>query len=885
MLSSEDTSVRLQSGMRTHLTEDIYHGNKINKIELGRVSKVNYQTNSVGFILLTTGVNGSRASANKSYSAMLPMSMAGRNNYGKAYGEINPVRPGDIILVGFVDDKAFRPIVLGIYPDESIVNELTRNKQNDIDPVSVLDYALANSSYKVYPDQTYDFHDGKGTRALSFSGHSFLLINGDPITDGHLEHKTDDSSGALDYKDLTYSYFGNQELIEPVSDKAPEIILKHQGIVDGNDNPDTHALYLYIGTDGTYRVSQMKTDEAWRTYFEIKNSKIHLVRQKNSKIFGGLDTDALESSEIGINQDGSIILRNHTNGISIKPDGIYDLNGEQLITTKNAISDLILDKLGSLGFGGANLFSKSTATLNKFLDEYDNLSDSSGSLVSDYIECLGKNAYYTYAYAEKDVFDKDVTLSLVVYDSEKKYIEGKQVTGKANLQIMTRALPINASYLRVSISNSSVPIMLAYGLNYSAYQPSYIDVRATKNNIHDRNSQIKQDYLDMKDFSVSVLADKTLALQNINEILQDSILSTADKQLIKSYVTTAKNNYDSDIAKANKYEVNTDSYSLAYTQMLGRMQPIIADLTTSTAITASQIVDSWTNYYTERYNLVSRIFRGAEFLYSESLKKLTSAQIQQSNIMLQQFTNVTQGIEALTQTVNWTVVTDDIDLNNELVTENLLFKGERILNSAVVGDQYIQVFATNSFRSASTDTNINVTQKVWGTNSISSYSRILSNGSWSSWSLDAENHNYNEHLNNIDNSLSDLTSSNKDIQKQIKDNLLTVNDYQKSNDERVGKVEKRVTTNEGNISTLNGNVSTLQDTVSTNVTDIKNLKNKTTSLSGSISSLTDEVTKNSDLAKAATENIKTLQSKMQDLAERIAKLETRVGALESKSNT
>ena len=363
------TSSGLQSGMRTHMVENKYHGNKISKIELGRISKVNYSTHSVAFHLFTTGVNGERDSADTAYSAYLPMSMAGRNNYGKAYGEISPVRQGDIILVGFIDDKVFRPIVLGVYPDEAISQELSRTLTNDIDSASLLDIAAANAWYKVYPDQTYDFHDGNGTRVLSLSGHSFLLANADVPETDNLEHKTDDSSMGLDYADLQSSFLHNSELIEPVTDKAPEIIFKHQGIVDRKGNPDTHALYLYIGQDGTYRVSQMKSDEDWRTYFEIKNSEIHLVRQNNSKLFGTAENDTnLISSEIGINDDGNVVIRNHDNGIMVKSDGIYNLSGEKLIGTKNAISDLILDKLGGLGFGGANLFSKSTATMNKYLD-------------------------------------------------------------------------------------------------------------------------------------------------------------------------------------------------------------------------------------------------------------------------------------------------------------------------------------------------------------------------------------------------------------------------------------------------------------------------------------------------------------------------------------
>lgn len=851
--------IRLQSSMRTNLVEDIHHGNKINKIELGRVTKVNYQTNSVGFILVTTGVNGARASANKTYSAVLPMSFAGRNGYGKAYGDITPVRVNDIILVGFVDDKTYKPIVIGIYPDESIAQELTRSADNDIDPDSVIDFATADASFKVYPDQTYNYHDGIGTRTLSFSGHSFLLVNANVVDCDFLEHKTDDGIMPLDYVDLPTSFFANGETIEPVKDTAPEILFKHQGIVDKSGNVDKHALYLYISQDGTYRVSQMRTDEDWRTYFEIKNSEIRLIRQKNSKVFGGIDVDSLNSSGLIIDDNGNLTLRNHTTGICIKSDGIYTLAGEKLMATKNAISDLILDKLGGLGFGGANIFSKSTSTKNKFLDENDRISDVQGALVSDYIECIGNNAYYAYAYAANDVFDKEITLSLVVYDSDKNYIEGKEVKGKANVQIATRSLPSNSSYMRVSISDESVPIMLAFGSEYSAYQPSYLDMKANKNAVTDTADKVKGDYLETQMLAKDALSDKTLAMQNINEIAEDNNLSTADKQLISSYLQQAKDNYDKDTNYALKYDVSIDDYKNAYNKLLGRIQPVIADLTQSTLITGSQIIDIWDVYFTSRYNFTSKLAKASEAIYTAYMDLVNNAEIEQNSSMVKQFTNVTQTLQAITQTVTWTVFTDDIDLDEEVITENLLFKGSNIKHSPISGYQYIQVFSSISAdKSAITS---GVTQKVWSIDNIVSYSRLLTNGRWSDWLLDSTNADYNNALNNIDNrikdtngKLTDLTTTTESIQEKINNSQVTLQDYRKTNDKRVTKVENDLVATNTSITNVSGRVDT-------NTTDIAAINKKLDNL---------------------TSTIGTINSSLNDLTSKVDKLTNKVNELSKK---
>lgn len=862
-MASTDKGFRLQSGMGVKLVKKTSHTAKISKIELGRVTKVNYQNGRVGFILLTLKSDKSFSSATNTYTAMLPMSMAGRNNYGKAYGDIKPVRKGDIILVGFVDSKAYMPMVLGIYPDEEINKELTRANSKDLDPNSVYDYALANASYKVYPDQTYDFHDGYGTRILSFSGHSFIVVDAKPTSNEHLEHKTDDGNRGLDYTDLPSSYLGNKELVEPVSDKAPEIIFKHQGIVDNKGKKDTHALYLYISQDGTYRVSQMKTDEDWRTYFEIKNSKIHLVRQKNSKSFGGLDTDNLQSSEVSINEDGNVVLRNHTMGIIIEPNGIYDLAGHLLLVSENAISDLVLDKLGSLGFGGANLFSETTAAKGKYLTADNEVVDNKDALVSDYISCMGNNAYYAYAYAKDDVFPHDVTLSLAVYDSDKNFIEGKETTDTANVQIATRSLPANASYLKVSISDKSVPIMLAYGTDYSAYQPSYTDVKAQKDTVVDKADELKQDYLSAKTLASDALNDKVLALQNIGEVINDSNLSTVDKQLLKSYVDYAKDKYQYDINLAMKYEISVDDYKQAYQQLLTLMTPMLSDMATSTMVTASQIKDLWDNYFTNRCNLINRIENSSQSLYEASEKSVNNAQIQQGNSMLKQFTEVSQTLESITQATKWTVWTDDLDLDNEKVSENLLFKGNHISHSPVVGAQYIQVFSAATSRSS--DAPVGVTQRVWSINSVTSYSRVLAGNTWSTWTLDSTNSDYDSELNRLTNVLSatgdtitsisnDLENTKKDINTQIGLNNTSFAEYAYSNNIRVGNVEDSITD-------LTKQLNTLISNYNATVKDLKTVQDSVTGL---------------------TTNYNTLLNNYNSLSDKYNDLEKRLAALENK---
>lgn len=295
--------------------------NGVSSLILGRVQEIDYQQNSVSYTPVSTDPTSDSGTHGYGYKALLPVSFAGRNGYGSSYGEINPIRVNDIVLIGFVDSKATQPIVLGRYADTNVSQELSNQPVPHYEPADEGTYANANKRVIIYPDQSYDIHDGEGNRALSFSGRSFVLTKTDIPAASHM---TDDGEDPVGYEDLNESYDGSGNLREPISDKAPEIIMAHTGIVDTAGEPDNHKLYIYVAQDGTYRVSVMQEDQPWRTYFEeTPDGAIHFRRQEDSKIFG----TGSKSSEIGIDKDGNITLRNQMTGFVIKPDGIYNPDG------------------------------------------------------------------------------------------------------------------------------------------------------------------------------------------------------------------------------------------------------------------------------------------------------------------------------------------------------------------------------------------------------------------------------------------------------------------------------------------------------------------------------------------------------------------------------
>lgn len=324
------SSVRLQADIGSHVKRRAEVA-RADKLILGRVISINYRKHRVTYLAVATGSdNSANVDASTKNTAMLPMSMAGRNGYGKAYGSITPIRVNDIVLIGFVNARNYSPIVIARYPDETIASELSRVDTDEVDPRSILKYAMANTAFTLYPDQTYNLHDGHGNRVLTFSGKSFLLFNSDIPK---LSHYTDDGEEPKDYANLPSSFFGNGQLIEPISDQAPEVMFKHQGIVDKQGNQDNHQLYLYISQDGNLRVSEMQKDQPWRTYLEENaQGEIRLRRQEDSKDFASGNVN----SEISIDKDGQINLVAQGQGLIINKQGIYRADGTPLSINANS---------------------------------------------------------------------------------------------------------------------------------------------------------------------------------------------------------------------------------------------------------------------------------------------------------------------------------------------------------------------------------------------------------------------------------------------------------------------------------------------------------------------------------------------------------------------
>ena len=169
--------IRRQAALGTELKRNINNNNATSSLVLARVSKIDYENNSIEYVVQTDGMNNSSGAITNG-GARLPVSFGGKNGYGNSYGELNTIRVNDIVLIGFIGDKKNSPIVISKYlsdEDAYLLSDyggVANMAPNDADM-----YDKTNSYKTLYPDLTYSYHNGNGYYEHTFSGNSFLIMD------------------------------------------------------------------------------------------------------------------------------------------------------------------------------------------------------------------------------------------------------------------------------------------------------------------------------------------------------------------------------------------------------------------------------------------------------------------------------------------------------------------------------------------------------------------------------------------------------------------------------------------------------------------------------------------------------------------------------------
>lgn len=352
-MAQYNDGLRTQASLGTEFRRLYNESSNIDRITLAEVIKVNYRYNTVDVKITIDNTVISNSGADEGrFSAKLPVEFGGRTLDGKPYGQINPIDVGSLVLLGFLDGKKTKPIVLSVYGKADVTKELSRAPFSGVDPKDESLKGLANQKFTVYPSLTYENIDGVGNRTVSFTGKSFMVMDAD--TNPEMSAITDDGDGHR-YEDLKTSYYYSGELIEPKDGKAPTILFKHQGDKYGTDEveEDSHSFMFFLGQDGTYRTSILREDEDWRSYFEMTPDGTVKIRRQN-------DTKAIGQG-------------NAYHELSVGKDGIGMRSGDKFLLFNEKGID------SNTGFGGGG---GGTGELPDLSDIYDRLGTIDGNILS-----------------------------------------------------------------------------------------------------------------------------------------------------------------------------------------------------------------------------------------------------------------------------------------------------------------------------------------------------------------------------------------------------------------------------------------------------------------------------------------------------------------------
>ena len=695
-------NTRIQSSIGSTISKVNNDNLLVDDLGLARVVSVNYQNNTVDFQMILGGnaVVHDQSQEGK-MSARLPVSLGGRNGYGNAYGSVTPIRPNDIILVGFLNKKIYMPIVLNRYVDDTVASELATTDKETVDPRSKTDYRLANAKRYVGPSGIYNFEDGNGNYTLSFGGRTFLLVNNDiPLN----SHQTVDGPNPLSYDDLPASYYNGGKKIEPIKDTAPEFMFAHEGIVDSAGNPDNHGWYVQLAQDGSFKISALQADQDWRTYFyQLPDGRVGIRRQEDSKIFGSGSLN----SEISIDSNGYVTVRSQSTGIVVRPDGLYNIEGTKL-TLDSELSE-ITERLGKVEkttvdlTNGLNskvsedeLPDKISEALTPYQNQLNSMKDNIDSIEKN-LEGIGDDgvitesdrkylrsvwsqiqAQYPATVAQADQNKVDHSTLDGVYNTLKEYIE-----------------PILAATGNTDINPTD------FNNNFNNYYTQQYSVQtAIFNAIHTQLQDAYQAATDAaKDANNAITAANSAQAMVNNVASQDYITSYGKSELSRMW-TMIQNQYPVDVKEADAANVSHTDVDTAYNDLSSYItdNKILDPATTN--IDGATLSSKFSTYFSKESALLSDVadanLKKLED-YGEDISSLSTSISQTKdniNLLAQNIQkqndnlSVDQGqLSVMADQISGTVSSTDVTglVNNSLAGMNLGDTNQFVVGSATKG--------------------------------------------------------------------------------------------------------------------------------------------------------------------------------------------------------
>lgn len=639
-----------QAGLGTEWERTYKEGTKVTSLLLAQVIKVNYKYNTVDLMTFQekNTFQGSHINNGK-FSAKLPLEFGGRNSLGQPYGQVRPINVGDMVLVGFVEKNKIAPVVLSVYGSTDVNEMLSRTPFENADPKDETLARQTNQRFSLYPSLTYENIDGEGNQTVTFTGKTFFHTSAVDSTNSAV---TDGNHGT-EYSELEGSYYANGEEIEPMNPFAPNVLFKHQGVLTQEGGEDNHLTTLFIQEDGTYRVSTMDKADDWRTYFEMTpDGAVKLRKQFDSKIIG----TALERSELGIDKNGTIFLRNRETSLEVKSDGIYS-NGKNLDIDLSGIQGT-LEEQGKTIIHMQTSITKTDKEVAIIAEATELVNGELRDLEAKFVIMADKiESTVTEARVEEIVNEE---IGILVEDIE-KIREDNERLSKLFADISNDGLitPLEKDTLKREwqIVQDEYPVYLIqaeeYEVSAQKYTEAYValeaylavlflnmeettaivpeDFRSTFKEYYDRRLELLTAILlTIKKIAVEAMriaSDASLDASNawleateareqaskvdglIQDIASDGKLTPNEKYTLRREYNIVTQEHPTVLAQAEKYEVPTTTYEQSYLALTNYItdNQLFLVMGETSAVEGAELQAVFTTYYVEKVKLLRAV--------------------------------------------------------------------------------------------------------------------------------------------------------------------------------------------------------------------------------------------------------------------------------------
>lgn len=268
----------------------------LGSLSIGQVLRVHPKRYTADVRLYSSGnVFASSHDQEGRYSCRISVDNAGYDTeFKKPYGKIVPIQKGSIVLVGFLENKKEKPVILRVFHNITEDNE-QNNLKNILDSTYSDDGKGEISRYlNITPIQDFVSVDRDGNLEIASHTKSFFVAKAREMDEEH-----------FDFEDLTVKKPDNTTVSV---DKKYSTPLKFMAVFRDNFlDSATNWLKLFVDASKTsFKLVKLQQSENKSTFLEItQNGDIKLRRQLDTKSFDG----SKKYTEIGIDSKGKILIK------------------------------------------------------------------------------------------------------------------------------------------------------------------------------------------------------------------------------------------------------------------------------------------------------------------------------------------------------------------------------------------------------------------------------------------------------------------------------------------------------------------------------------------------------------------------------------------------